>query len=108
MELAVFLTHLFVLIYPDSITEQQTRDYELAHAKQFVPLKFIGDIPLFGQASVVLKEGLDMIWSEHVAVSFRELPRIQLVDRSDVIEDPDKRSAALTLFQYAQERHRFV
>ncbi len=39
--------HIFALLYPRTITEQETKDYELKQNKEFVPSNFITAITLY-------------------------------------------------------------
>ena len=74
----VGLVHVYALLYPDSITKQQTRDYEQHYKKQFVPEAFIQDLPLFEQASDLLLQYLVREWPRAMAANANELLTIQL------------------------------
>ncbi len=50
----VALIHIYSLLYPDSITAEQTKDYELRYKKEFVPEAFLKPLSLFQGASNTL------------------------------------------------------
>ena len=109
IDLALYIAYMFQVVYPDSISVQQTREYELRHMKEFVPERFVQDIPLFGKASILLHEGLDISWVAHTRTLHTALKDLALTDFSDkLFSDESRKRAAGVVFEYSLERHMYI